>query len=448
MFTTISLAWRNLSRQKQRSAMLAIAIAFGFFVVTSIDGLATGALNNLKNSITRMFGGNVIIQGIEHEILEDGTINVKKSFSLIRDQNFVKEILESNNIQYESYFQRSSSSGSLIFNGNRLSATVYGCDFANEEALLDSFIVIDGSLDNIWADDALIISETAQKSLNVEVGDRVIYSTSTRTGQKTVGEFTIAAITKKASLLDSIMLYAPQKYINELRESPENSFNMCTINLGPKLQSKQTQIAQQIEDAIRATGNHVTSRTEALKASSLLMVRELNKQIEAMEVDGPIYSVYSLEDILPALETVVSVVHTVTTIILIVIFLIVMVGISNTYRMVLYERIREIGTMRAVGLTGNNTGLLFTTEATILSLIGAFGGFVLAVIVMWLVGFFTIDNEIVAFFLHNGHISFSLDAGSVIAKYLLIMVLTVLAVRGTAQKASAMSPAEALRSIK
>ncbi|MCQ2982481.1 MAG: FtsX-like permease family protein, partial [Treponemataceae bacterium] len=234
----------------------------------------------------------------------------------------------------------------------------------------------------------------------------------------------------------------------ELREAPENSFNMCTINLGPKNQSKQTQVAQQVEDAIRATGNYVTSRQDAIKANSMMMTRDLNKQIDAMEVEGTIYSVYSLEDVLPALETVVSVVHTVTTIILIVIFLIVMVGISNTYRMVLYERIREIGTMRAVGLTGKNTGRLFTTEATILSLIGAFGGFVLAIVVMWIVGFFTIDNEVVAFFLHNGHISFSLDAGSVIAKYLLIMILTVFAVRGTANKASAMLPAEALRSIK
>ncbi|MCQ2982780.1 MAG: ABC transporter permease, partial [Treponemataceae bacterium] len=232
MFTTISLAWRNLSRQKQRSAMLAVAIAFGFFVVTGIDGLATGALNNLKNSITRMFGGNVLVQGIEHEILEDGTINLKKNFSLIRDQDFIKHILEDNDIQYESYFQRSTSAGDLLFNGQRLTATVYGCDFAHEDALLDSFIFVEGSMDNIWAEDALVINETAQRSLNVEVGDRVIYSTTTRTGQKTVGEFTIAAVTKKASLLDSIMLYAPQKYINELREAPENSFNMCTINLG------------------------------------------------------------------------------------------------------------------------------------------------------------------------------------------------------------------------
>ena len=39
---TMSLALRNLTRQKKRSFMLAGAVAFGFFVVTLIEGLVSG----------------------------------------------------------------------------------------------------------------------------------------------------------------------------------------------------------------------------------------------------------------------------------------------------------------------------------------------------------------------------------------------------------------------
>ena len=39
---TTGLALKNLTRQKRRNAVLAIAIAFGFFVVTTVDGLVTG----------------------------------------------------------------------------------------------------------------------------------------------------------------------------------------------------------------------------------------------------------------------------------------------------------------------------------------------------------------------------------------------------------------------
>ena len=85
-------------------------------------------------------------------------------------------------------------------------------------------------------------------------------------------------------------------------------------------------------------------------------------------------------DEIPAIKTVLNVVHIVTTVILIVILLIVMVGVSNTYRMVLYERIREIGTMRALGMTGKDTGRVFTTEAVILCIIGAVLGLFLSLL--------------------------------------------------------------------
>ncbi|MCF0241411.1 MAG: ABC transporter permease, partial [Treponema sp.] len=47
---------RNLTRQKRRNVILAVAIAFGFFVVTMIDGLTTGMVSNLEEQITQLVG--------------------------------------------------------------------------------------------------------------------------------------------------------------------------------------------------------------------------------------------------------------------------------------------------------------------------------------------------------------------------------------------------------
>ncbi len=59
------LALRNLTRQKRRSFILAIAIAFGFFVVTGIDGRASGAVTNLEYQMTQLVGGTVLVAGFE-----------------------------------------------------------------------------------------------------------------------------------------------------------------------------------------------------------------------------------------------------------------------------------------------------------------------------------------------------------------------------------------------
>ena len=125
-----------------------------------------------------------------------------------------------------------------------------------------------------------------------------------------------------------------------------------------------------------------------------------------------------------------------------------MIGVSNTYRMVLYERIREIGTMRALGMTGKDTKKVFTSEAVMLCIIGAVAGLILAIIGMSIVHLIPVGNEALSLFLEKGHFSFKVSVGTVILQYVLLIVLTSWAVRGSAKKAAQLSPAEALRTIK
>ena len=67
---------------------------------------------------------------------------------------------------------------------------------------------------------------------------------------------------------------------------------------------------------------------------------------------------------------------------------------------------------------------------------------------MVLLGFINIENESVQMFLKAGHMTFSLSPVSIILQYLLMMLLTMLAVNGTAKRAARMSPAQALRTVK
>lgn len=443
--TTVYLALRNLTRQKRRSFMLALAIGFGFFVVTAIDGLASGAVDCLEDQISQMNGGNVFIQGIEHIKNADGEIE-KKYNPVIRDPVFIEELINEKNIEHEYYSKRTSSQGTIIFNNKKILANINGCDFKKEQHLIDSLIIVEGKIEDIYKPHALILSKKNADALDVQIGDTVLYSTLNLNNQKDVGEFTVQLIVKDPSLMSSLMIYAPIEEINELVGIPEGGYNMFSIGL--KNKSRQNIIAQNIEDAIRETGKHVTSRADAYKADMQNPSGQLRKQLNNLLVEDTLYSAFSMNDAVPALKTVVFVVHTVTTSILLVILLIVMVGISNTYRMILYERIREIGTMRAVGMTGSQSGNMFTVEAVILSLIGALAGFILAVIVLAIVSCFTISNEALSFFLRNGHLTWILSAGSMIGKYVVMIILTILAVRGTAKNAAGLSPAVALRSSK
>src|SRR5262249_26307610 len=60
-------------------------------------------------------------------------------------------------------------------------------------------------------------------------------------------------------------------------------------------------------------------------------------------------------------------------------------GIINTQLMTVLERIREIGTYKALGASNGDIRCLFLTEAALIGLLGSMGGLLLGRVVSWLI---------------------------------------------------------------
>ena len=449
---SINFSLKNLTRQKRRNAVLVAAIAFGFFVVTAIDGLTTGMVNNLEKQLTQLFGGNVVCEGLEW--LPPSTENGKvQLINIVRDRSYIKNLIDECNIKYDSYSCFTMSGGQIIFNGKKAVIQLYGRDL-EEKQLKDSMQLASGSIDPNMKN-GLIISEKTANSLDLEVGDDVIYSTTTVYGQNTVEDMKIMAIMKSNSFINNYQSYCDIEDLNEIVEMPAGGYSMFSIYIPNE--NKQVKIAKQLEARIRKDAEvnpqiNVTSRALAMQTNPTNIGKGIEKQVDTRNPDnewqGVKYVIETLYDEMPMIKTVMNIVHVVATVILLVILLIVMIGVANTYRMVLYERIREIGTMRALGMTGKDTRKVFTSEAVVLCVIGAIIGLILAVIAMAIVHCIPISAEALGLFLSKGHFSFTVSVGTVILQYILLIVLTSLAVRGSARKAASLSPAEALRTIK
>lgn len=446
MNRVLGLAVRNLTRQKRRNAILAFAIAFGFFVVTMIDGLIAGMIGNLEEQITQLTGGTVLVQGLEWypAATESGKPYVA---NIVRDKDYIRKIVDENNIDYKYFSRYSMMTGQMIFNGKKSITQIYGRDLS-EPQLRDSFRFSSGGLDGWTNPCTIIISDKTAESMNVEVGDSIIVTMTTIHGQNTVEDFVIGGIIESNSFMNSMQSYCDIDVLNKIIGIPEGGYSTFTIFLNNK--NDQTKVANLIEKKIRKDGVNVSSRIEAMKTNPTNIGKGIEKQFDPgkNQWEGVKYGVETLYDEIPSIRDVLFYVNIITTIILIVILLIVMVGVSNTYRIVLYERIREIGTMRALGMTGKDTGKVFTYEAVILCLIGAVSGLILAVIGMGIVHLIPMHIESLSFFLHNGHFTFKLSIVSILLQYALLIVLTILAVIGSAKTASRMSPAAALRTLK
>ncbi|MGI5100355.1 ABC transporter permease [Treponema vincentii] len=441
----LKIAFRNLNRQKRRSMLLVIAIVFAFLIVTLIDGLSAGARKSLEYQIAKIIGGHVYVAGAEKA--PDKTEDDKANEYLPPESvELVNKIIKEEKIDALYTTVRVQRYGTLIFAGNQLTAQIAGCKFDGEEALRNSFAFKEGGWENVTIENALFIPQKTAEALNVALNDVILYEMTTLSGQATVAEFQIAGIYQDQSQFDQQQFYANFDYLNKIAELPKGSASQMGIFL--KDEHQQDAVAAIFERRLAEYGP-VTSRELAAQFNPTSPGQELLRQLNDGKWDGTKYAVMTFYDFAPQMVTLSQTIQWVSLGVLLVLLLVTMIGISNTFRMVVHERKGEIGTMRSCGVSRGKVSLLFLAEAGFLSVIGAAAGFVLALLVMLIISLIPISiDSVLSMLTTNGHFLWILSPTVICLKFLLTAFLAILAALGPAIRAANMIPAEALRSSK
>ena len=431
------IALRNLSRQKKRTILLGGAIAFGIMIVTLINGFAGAFIENVSENFAYLMAGHVFVQGTEK------TASGKR-ISVIRDDSVILKALQDAGITYDFATKSSEVQATLVFAGKSIRQNLTGLDMSNSPFLKERLVLKQGSWDAAQAVDALIISEKIAKKLNVLPGDTVTAQFQTITGQNNIADFTIAAISVDSSIVGSVMAYTNLPYLNSnvgLKTGEYMSLGFMLKSLkdadefSTRLYTSMNGMGLQLFDQNKKDDSGATTPFMA-------MMQSQNKETW----EGVKYRVYTINDVLSQAKQIVVALDTSSLIVLIVLFAIVMIGITNTFRMVMYERIREIGTMRAIGVQRGEIKSLFLYEAFFLALGGAIAGIVLAIVAMNILSLINFGMDSPAFLImRNGHLSFYLPPLRALGNIIIIALLTLLAAYFPAKSAAKLEPALALR---
>lgn len=439
MKTIANIALRNLSRQKKRSILLGSAIAFGVMIVTLINGFAGAFSENVSENFSNLMAGHIFISGSEKEA--DG-----KELSVIRDDSALTAAVKASGAPVRYITRRSAFTGTLIFEGKKVRTNVDGAELEKETFLRDRLLLKAGSWDSMASPDSLILSEKIAARLNVEVGDRLLVQMQTVTGQNNVGEFTLAGVSYDAGIFGQMMSYANLAYVNELLGLKPGEYQTMGLMLDglKRTEKSATDIYAGLSGSVQ-----LFARGEKDENGSQTPFQALLKQQKKESWDGVRYRLYTINEVLSQVQQIVVALDTTAAIILVVLFIIIMVGITNTFRMVMFERIGEIGTMRALGVQRGGVRTMFLLEAVFLALGGAVAGILLALLAMGVVSLVDFGMNSPAFILmKNGHLSFFLPPLKAVGNILVIAALTLVAVASPAGKAAKLTPAEALRTSK
>jgi putative ABC transport system permease protein len=431
------LALRNLSRQKKRTFLLGGAIAFGIMIVTMINGFAGAFLVNISENFANLAAGHIFAQGVEKS-------PTGKEYELIRDDSLLLAAAKEAGIPAKYVTKVSTFDGNLVFAGHSARLTVDGVDFATDTFLPERLAFKQGGLAGMKDAQGIIISEPIAKRLDVRPGDRVLVQMKTYSGQNNVGEFAIAGITPDPGILGSMAGYANKAYVNELLNIEPGEYQTLGFYL-PSL-DEVDKYGDAFYKAVKARAP-VFDRDAAKKESN--PVRAFMNQGKTETWQGVKYRVFTLNDLLAQVKQIAEVLKTSSLVILLVLFGIIMVGITNTFRIIMYERIREIGTMRSIGMQRTEVRNLFLSEAMILALGGTIAGLAVSGIAMGIISMISFGLSSPLFIiLKNGHMTFALDPLTTLADVLVVAALTLVSALLPARKAARLDPAVALRTVK
>lgn len=434
MGTILRIAARNLNRQKKRSILLGGAIAFGVLVITLVNGFAGGFVVNIRSNVSHFFAGHLFIQG--YEKTASGRL-----VQLVRDDAALRRILAAAELPAVSIARRSELDAALIFAGESVRQQVVGVDWETAEALRERLVLRAGSIEQVLAErTAVVLNENIAAQLNAAVGDTILVQSQTATGQQNVGEFLLAATTVDAGAFSGISAYAHRSYVNELLDIAPDAY----LTLGVMLQDI-------------GTINAEADRLYAALAAELNLVprfsgeegfREVRRDLLQTEWEGTRYQLSTINDFLAGINNVARTVVIIGVVVAFILFLIVAVGITNTFRMVVYERTREIGTMRALGVQRRQARGLFLTEAVLLAAGATVAGLLLAGAGRLLLQSINWGTDTPFFiFLDNGRLSFPVDPWFLAGYLASVVAVTLIAALFPANRAARQDPAAALRSI-
>lgn len=341
MFLIVKIAWRNIWRNPKRSLVMIVAIAVGLWGGIFVSSLSFGLLQQ------RFSTG--IEQHISHiQIHHPGFLKDRNVIYCVEDYEHLNQILKENK-QVKAFSGRSVVMGMLATANLAQGVNIIGIDPSMEARTtrLDENVMAGSYFDEEMRSPILIGKKLAEKTKARE-RSRIVLTFQNREGELVSGAFRVAGIFQTSnSMFDETNVYVTQEDISSYIGS------MLTIN----------------EVAI------ITDDLEYIAPLS-----------DRLKTQFPDLTVRNWAEISPELSYMQEMSGMMLTIILAIILFALAFGLVNTMLMSVFERIRELGMLMAVGMNKKKVFGMIFWETTFLTFMGALAGIVLGLVT---IGFFS-----------------------------------------------------------
>jgi len=414
MTSTLKLAARNLLRYRRRTLLTALLIMLGVMALLLFVAAAGSFKQTMVGSITDSMLGHLQIhrKGYTQSIdnlplnlsLQPGAVNKIES-ALKADPDVAAYSLR---VKLGAMFSNFTENTSIRLNG---------VDPAAEDAAVPALRqrINDGDKTGpLLAPGKVLIPTLIARGMKVGVGDEVVLVVTNASGSVNGRTFTVGGI------LDGVTGPGGRDgyiHINDAREL---------------LRMDKPEVME------------VAVRLKSLKSLTAVQQRLNSKLDEIQNKEGkPATELHLWSDLSP-FANIVRMIDMMTLFIRIMLVAIVLVSVMNVMLMAVYERIREIGTLAAIGTQPGKLMAIFLAEGLLLGLAGAAAGIALSYA---LVGYLNLNPVVFAFGREQITLRPLLELAEVAGVLGLAVLVSALASLQPAWRAARMDPIQALRHV-
>ena len=334
------LAWRNVWRHKIRSLVVIFAVTIGLFGVIFVAAISNGMVAKMVETTIENEVSDIQVHLESYVISED--------LSDVFDRSEVDPALERYTAELESHTYRIKAEAMASSANSVQQVTMIGVD-PDSEALVSA--IAKGILEGQYfgTDTRLkeiVVGEKLLDLLELKLGSKVVMSFANVDGDIKYESYKIVGVYKtNSSEFDKVAVHVLQSELRPILNIADGHFH---------------------ELAIRCAEDNVDMVATGLRSN----------------LTG--YSVMPWYEVNPSLLAMQGMMAVSTFIMVLIVLIALIFGLINTMLMVVMERRKELGMLRALGLTNRNVALMIVVETVLLGVIGGLiGNLISFVAIRW-----------------------------------------------------------------
>ncbi|MDY6969789.1 MAG: FtsX-like permease family protein [Spirochaetota bacterium] len=415
MSIDIKMAWRNIWRNPRRAILTISAIAFACTLLVFMFSFQFGSYETMINSSVKIHTGHLQVQAKDY-------LDKKSVHLVVRNPRTIGQILDKIE-KVQAYTYRSNAFSLISSKSRTYGCIVIGIDQAREAKVTTlKSLIRKGSYLSENSSDEVLIGRLLAKNLKVEIQDELTLLGQARDGSIAASVVKIKGIYSSGiDDIDRSSIHMPLKYFDEIYSM--NGAVHEVVVTGKSLSDVdqiKTLIGAEIEKITKHTSKHPLTVLDWKQLSPGLL------QSIQLDLAGGI-------------------------IFYLILIMVVAFSILNTFLMVIFERTREFGVLKALGITPGRLTKLLLIESITMTMIGIISGIITGIIITIYFQAQGIDisgaSELLRQFGISGRIYPSLSLLSVISGPGAVFIITLLSALYPAFKIRGISPVDAMTAI-